>query len=127
MIKPTGIVVGVGAERGLGAALCRRFAAEGLSQSPRGCLARAPVLPGVDVFVRRVEFAKVNWSFGNGGRLRVVRSAFTPTRAATHGSGNASMTMTLHQSDRQPSAASSITGAGPSGIAPSMSRSRRRR
>jgi NAD(P)-dependent dehydrogenase (short-subunit alcohol dehydrogenase family) len=25
----TGIVVGVGAERGLGAALCRRFAAEG--------------------------------------------------------------------------------------------------
>jgi NAD(P)-dependent dehydrogenase (short-subunit alcohol dehydrogenase family) len=27
--KPTAIVVGVGAERGLGAALCRRFAAEG--------------------------------------------------------------------------------------------------
>src|SRR3954451_5535821 len=30
MVKPTAIVVGVGAERGLGAALCRRFAAEGL-------------------------------------------------------------------------------------------------
>ena len=29
MSAPTGIVVGVGAERGLGAALCRRFAAEG--------------------------------------------------------------------------------------------------
>src|SRR3954447_5310821 len=30
MVKPTAIVVGVGAERGLGAALSRRFAAEGL-------------------------------------------------------------------------------------------------
>ena len=30
MVKPTAVVVGVGAERGLGAALCRRFAAEGL-------------------------------------------------------------------------------------------------
>lgn len=29
MSKPTAVVVGVGAERGLGAALCRRFAAEG--------------------------------------------------------------------------------------------------
>jgi NAD(P)-dependent dehydrogenase (short-subunit alcohol dehydrogenase family) len=29
MSTPTGVVVGVGAERGLGAALCRRFAAEG--------------------------------------------------------------------------------------------------
>ena len=29
MPKPTAVVVGVGAERGLGAALCRRFAAEG--------------------------------------------------------------------------------------------------
>ena len=29
MSVPTGVVVGVGAERGLGAALCRRFAAEG--------------------------------------------------------------------------------------------------
>jgi NAD(P)-dependent dehydrogenase (short-subunit alcohol dehydrogenase family) len=29
MSNPTGVVVGVGAERGLGAALCRRFAAEG--------------------------------------------------------------------------------------------------
>ena len=29
MNAPTGVVVGVGAERGLGAALCRRFAAEG--------------------------------------------------------------------------------------------------
>lgn len=29
MAKPTAVVVGVGAERGLGAALCRRFAAEG--------------------------------------------------------------------------------------------------
>ena len=29
MSRPTGIVVGVGAERGLGAALCRRFAVEG--------------------------------------------------------------------------------------------------
>src|SRR5258707_6235605 len=29
MTKPIAIVVGVGAERGLGAALCRRFAAEG--------------------------------------------------------------------------------------------------
>jgi NAD(P)-dependent dehydrogenase (short-subunit alcohol dehydrogenase family) len=29
MSAPTGLVVGVGAERGLGAALCRRFAAEG--------------------------------------------------------------------------------------------------
>jgi NAD(P)-dependent dehydrogenase (short-subunit alcohol dehydrogenase family) len=29
MSRPTGVVVGVGAERGLGAALCRRFAAEG--------------------------------------------------------------------------------------------------
>lgn len=29
MNRPTGVVVGVGAERGLGAALCRRFAAEG--------------------------------------------------------------------------------------------------
>ena len=29
MTAPTGVVVGVGAERGLGAALCRRFAAEG--------------------------------------------------------------------------------------------------
>jgi len=27
--KPTAVIVGVGAERGLGAALCRRFAAEG--------------------------------------------------------------------------------------------------
>ena len=29
MSTPTAVVVGVGAERGLGAALCRRFAAEG--------------------------------------------------------------------------------------------------
>jgi NAD(P)-dependent dehydrogenase (short-subunit alcohol dehydrogenase family) len=29
MSKPTAVVVGVGAEHGLGAALCRRFAAEG--------------------------------------------------------------------------------------------------
>jgi NAD(P)-dependent dehydrogenase (short-subunit alcohol dehydrogenase family) len=29
MTKPTAVVIGVGAERGLGAALCRRFAAEG--------------------------------------------------------------------------------------------------
>ena len=29
MSKPTAVIVGVGAERGLGAALCRRFAAEG--------------------------------------------------------------------------------------------------
>src|SRR5215475_5255293 len=29
MPKPTAVVIGVGAERGLGAALCRRFAAEG--------------------------------------------------------------------------------------------------
>ena len=29
MSKPTAVVVGVGAERGLGAALCRRFAAGG--------------------------------------------------------------------------------------------------
>src|SRR4051794_33233558 len=29
MSKPTGIVVGVGSEAGLGAALCRRFATEG--------------------------------------------------------------------------------------------------
>ena len=29
MSRPTGIVVGVGVERGLGAALCRRFAVEG--------------------------------------------------------------------------------------------------
>jgi NAD(P)-dependent dehydrogenase (short-subunit alcohol dehydrogenase family) len=29
MSAPTAVVVGVGAERGLGAALCRRFAAEG--------------------------------------------------------------------------------------------------
>src|SRR5262249_50201171 len=29
MARPTAVVVGVGAERGLGAALCRRFAAEG--------------------------------------------------------------------------------------------------
>ncbi|WP_307281904.1 SDR family NAD(P)-dependent oxidoreductase [Labrys wisconsinensis] len=29
MPKPTAVIVGVGAERGLGAALCRRFAAEG--------------------------------------------------------------------------------------------------
>ena len=29
MSTPTSIVIGVGAERGLGAALCRRFAAEG--------------------------------------------------------------------------------------------------
>lgn len=29
MGRPTAAVVGVGAERGLGAALCRRFAAEG--------------------------------------------------------------------------------------------------
>ena len=29
MGRPTAVVVGVGAERGLGAALCRRFAAEG--------------------------------------------------------------------------------------------------
>jgi NAD(P)-dependent dehydrogenase (short-subunit alcohol dehydrogenase family) len=29
MSKPTAVVIGVGAERGLGAALCRRFAAEG--------------------------------------------------------------------------------------------------
>src|SRR5258708_36259586 len=29
MTKPVAILVGVGAERGLGAALCRRFAAEG--------------------------------------------------------------------------------------------------
>ncbi len=29
MIRPTAVVVGVGAQRGLGAALCRRFAAEG--------------------------------------------------------------------------------------------------
>ena len=29
MSKPTAVVVGVGAERGLGAALCRRFAPEG--------------------------------------------------------------------------------------------------
>jgi len=27
--KPTAVIVGVGAERGLGAALCRRFAADG--------------------------------------------------------------------------------------------------
>jgi NAD(P)-dependent dehydrogenase (short-subunit alcohol dehydrogenase family) len=29
MSAPTAVVVGLGAERGLGAALCRRFAAEG--------------------------------------------------------------------------------------------------
>ncbi len=29
MSVPTGVVIGVGAERGLGAALCRRFAEEG--------------------------------------------------------------------------------------------------
>ena len=28
MNAPTGVIVGVGPERGLGAALCRRFAAE---------------------------------------------------------------------------------------------------
>ncbi len=29
MAKPTAVIVGVGAERGVGAAVCRRFASEG--------------------------------------------------------------------------------------------------
>jgi hypothetical protein len=43
----------------------------------------APVLPGVDVFVRLANVVQVNWPFGTGGRFRVVRSAFAPTQAAT--------------------------------------------
>ena len=52
MSRPTALVVGVGAERGLGAALCRRFAAEG-----HHVLAAGRTVPRIGQVARAIEAA----------------------------------------------------------------------
>ncbi|HEY8014465.1 MAG TPA: SDR family NAD(P)-dependent oxidoreductase, partial [Dongiaceae bacterium] len=82
--QPTAVVVGVGAERGLGAALCRRFAAAG-----HHVLVGGRTAGKLDIVIRQIEAAggSAEAVAMDGAREADVIALFD--RAMTPGAGKA--------------------------------------
>ena len=82
--KPSAIVVGVGAEQGLGAALCRRFAAQGYHVFVAGRTSgNTPInLPGTSALIGRTLDVRITGHGPNSLRgVALTTSIGEPTHA----------------------------------------------
>src|SRR6516165_1460515 len=92
MTAPTAVVVGVGAERGLGAALCRRFAAEDYHLLVAGRTHEK--VERVVQTIRQTGAAPNPWWWTRRGRMMSFGSSIGRWRQATDVSRRASSSST---------------------------------
>jgi NAD(P)-dependent dehydrogenase (short-subunit alcohol dehydrogenase family) len=95
MSKPTAVVVGVGAERGLGAALCRRFAqggyhvlVAGRTQAKIGRVAEAIAAAGGSAEPIAMDATRESDVAGLFERAMAPGDGFDPTELVVSNAGN---------------------------------------